>query len=149
MKAAGSYTKCTVISSNRIYLWFLGMSSLIIGIIGIYYSVFNPAAQYPVLYFIGSLLLIVCSVLSFVFSSFKILLYDDKITIKSFKRVSFDISQIECIDWTWYVQRQGSCYISLKNGSSYSLLRRLYSKRLYDILSEYASKNSIPQRGID
>lgn len=149
MKAEKPTDNCITIPSNKIYLGFLGLVSLIIGIAGIYYSVFAPDADFRVPYFVGSAVLIICSMLSFVFSSFKILLFDRKITIKNFKTVSFDIAEIEYIDWTWYNQRQGNCYINLKNGRSYSLIRRLYSKALYDVLTEYAINKSIQQRGID
>lgn len=149
MKTSKTNPNCTIIPSNKTYLWFLGLLSLVIGVSGIFYSVFSPDVDFRALYFTGSVLLIACSALSFAFSSFKVLLYEDKITLRNFKTYSFDIFQIEYIDWTWYEQRQGSCYIGLKDGRSYGLLRKLYSKRLYDILSEYAKQNSIPQRGIN
>ena len=78
-----------------------------------------------------------------------IVISEDKLTIKLFKIQNVKADEISQIDWTYFSQRKGYCYVNLKDGKTRAFSRVTFEKKLKNELIKFAERNGIPQRGLE
>ncbi|MDD4699319.1 MAG: hypothetical protein PHV07_03550 [Oscillospiraceae bacterium] len=134
------------IKSNMIRAILFMVVLLVSGIYGIYQFFFVTAE-------IWMLILGIVFLCSSVFAIFMCDLYivigENELTIKLFKIQTVKADEISQIDWTFFSQRKGYCYVNLKDGKSRALSRVTFEKKLKNELIKFAERNGISQRGLD
>ena len=140
-------TNSVKIKSNRGYFVFLGLILIATGVIGIVAGIDGEKVSVPLI--IGGIVLLLTSILAFIFVGFYIEISESKLIIKQFKLVSIEAEQISQIEWSWFFKRQGTCFINLKDGISVSISRKMFHWKFQSELIKFAERNGISQRGLD
>lgn len=135
------------IKTNRVRATIFTIALFIGGILGIYEFIFADTDK------IWMLILAFFLLLTFVFMifsySFYIKIYQDELIIKLFKTRKIKPDEISQIDWTFFSQRKGNCYINLINGKTMVFSKAVYEKKFKTELMKFAERNGITQRGLD
>lgn len=140
-----------LVGANRPYLVFLSMALTIVGLCGIGYAALDGGMSVAtrLLFGLGGGFLLAASVFGWYMLTVRLTLYKDRLEIKLAHKREVGADEIEYIEWTWFSSRPGNCYVNLRDGRTVLLQRKLFSRDLKPLLSAFAERNGIRQRGLE
>lgn len=142
---------CKLVYANRPYLIFLSLALTIVGFFGLGYAAFDSdMTTWPrVLFGVGGGFLLASSVFGWYMLTVRLTVGRDRLRVKLVHTTELEAADIEYIEWTYFTARPGNCYINTKDGRSFMLQKKMFSRDLLPVLSAFGERNGILQRGLD
>ncbi|HIZ82958.1 MAG TPA: hypothetical protein H9668_00850 [Firmicutes bacterium] len=140
-----------LVTANRPYLIFMALALTVVGACGVGYACFDSglATWSRILLGVGGGFLLASSVFAWYILTVYMAVEGDSLTVKFIHTTRVQAADISYIEWTYFNARPGNCYVNTKDGRSILLQKKMFSRELLPVLSDFGERNGITQRGLE